>query len=484
LDNPINDASDIAAALQKAGFEVELFYDLSLSQMETTVQNFGNKLKGQGGVGFFYFSGHGAQYGGENYLFPIGSIQSITAAGHLRYKMMSVNYVLAAMEEADNNLNIVILDACRDNPFKGLFRSMSDEGLALMQVPGGTLIAYSTKPKTRALDGVGRNSPYVKYLKHELLQPGISIEDALKRVRVAVLRETGNQQEPGYYSELNGPFCFLEPCNVAQQPAFSVPVPTPEIGIVQPEEPDRVWLTPDKVFRDRLKDGSLGPVMIVIPAGRFWMGDIQGGGDDNEQPVHEVSIESFAIGRYEVTFAEYDRFAEATDRVKPNDEGWGRGNRPVINVSWEDAKAYCQWLSVQTGKQYRLPSEAQWEYACRAGSTTRFSFGDNGSELAPYAWFWNNSDRKTHPVGKKKPNPWGLYDMHGNVWEWCEDVWHDNYESTPIDGSAWLIGGNGDRRVRRGGSWGHILSRSRSAARGWSYLSNRDIGKGFRVSAR
>jgi len=137
----------------------------------------------------------------------------------------------------------------------------------------------------------------------------------------------------------------------------------------------------------------------------------------DEGPQHEVEVKAFSIGKYEVTFEEYDLFCEATGEKKPDDNGWGRGNRPVINVSWNDAVAYCEWLSEQTGEHYRLPTEAEWEYACRAGTQTRYSFGDDESQLGDYAWFDNNSDNQTHPVGEKLPNPWGLYDMHGNVWE-------------------------------------------------------------------
>jgi formylglycine-generating enzyme required for sulfatase activity len=181
-----------------------------------------------------------------------------------------------------------------------------------------------------------------------------------------------------------------------------------------------------KVFRDRLKDGSQGPEMVWIPAGSFRMGDLQGGGSSDEKPIHRVSVSRFAIGKYEVTFAEYDKFAQATGRKKPYDEGWGRGNRPVINVSWYDATAYAEWLSKQTGQQYRLPTEAEWEYAARAGTTTKYWWGNTAShEYANYgAESWGplakGKDRweYTAPVGSFAANPFGIYDTVGNVWEW------------------------------------------------------------------
>jgi len=188
--------------------------------------------------------------------------------------------------------------------------------------------------------------------------------------------------------------------------------------------------------QDKLKDGGFAPSMVLIRGGRFRMGGTK---EKYEKPIHDVSMPSFLIGKYPVTFAEYDVFCEATQRDKPNDEGWGREQRPVINVTWNDAVAYCKWLSEQTGTIYRLPSEAEWEYACRAGSEGNYCFGSDIARLKDYAWYTENSDGKTHPVGKKQPNAWGLHDVHGNVWEWCQDTWHENYKGAPVDGSAWVV---------------------------------------------
>jgi len=202
-------------------------------------------------------------------------------------------------------------------------------------------------------------------------------------------------------------------------------------------------------FRDKLRDGTDAPVMVWLPKGKFKMGS------DSEKPIHEVTIDyELAVGKYPATFAEYDKFCDLTKRQKPKDEGWGRGNRPVINVTWHDARDYCEWLSEQTGQHYRLLSEAEWEYACRAGSTGKYCFGDDVHQLGSYGWFSGNSGGKTHPVGEKKPNQFGLYDMHGNVLEWCADVWHKNYNGAPMDGNAWIIGGDSKYHLLRGGSWG------------------------------
>jgi formylglycine-generating enzyme required for sulfatase activity len=221
--------------------------------------------------------------------------------------------------------------------------------------------------------------------------------------------------------------------------------------------------------------------MVVIPVGSFQMGSNDG--DDVENPVHPVRLKSFAIGRYEVTFDEYDQFAEALGKLKPDDNDWGRGKRPVINISWEDAVAYALWLSTVTGKHYRLPTEAEWEYAARAGTTSDY-YWDGQGEAKDFAWFYENSEAKTQPVGKKKPNAFGLYDMSGNVWEWVQDCWHDNYDKAPGDGSAWQEPDNGDcpRRVVRGGSWFYRPAGLRSPNRSWGSPDYRGTIIGFRLA--
>ncbi|NBC33652.1 MAG: SUMF1/EgtB/PvdO family nonheme iron enzyme [Alphaproteobacteria bacterium] len=233
------------------------------------------------------------------------------------------------------------------------------------------------------------------------------------------------------------------------------------------------WLRPPAVFRDHPD----APEMVPLPAGQFMMGSEE---YDDEKPPHKVTIGNrFAVGRYPVTFAEYDRFVAATGANAPNDEGWGRERRPVITVSWEDAQAYVAWLSRETGKPYRLLSEAEWEYACRAGTTTTYSWTD---DITPERANYNDSGHdKTMPVGSYPANPWGLYDMHGNVWEWVEDRWHDSYEGAPDDGSAWTTGDSG-ARVLRGGSWVNNPEYLRSAIRSRDAPGVRNLDAGFRVA--
>jgi len=281
-----------------------------------------------------------------------------------------------------------------------------------------------------------------------------------------------------------------------QQPAPSAP-------------PPRVPAVPPTLLRDRFLDmEGEGPELVVLRAGRFQMGSPEHerkiamacGAQKNwlarETPQHWVGIaRPFAMGRYPVTVGEWRVFAEASG-WQPDGEvdwtapGFAQSDRhPVVGVTWGDAQRYVFWLSERTGQRYRLPSEAEWEYACRAGTRTAFSFGDAiDTSLANYDgnFTWNGGARGeyrrgTTPVDMFAPNPWSLHDMHGNVWEWVQDVMHDSYEGAPLDGSAWEEGGERARRILRGGSWLYNPRYLRSALRnGFSAVMSNDI-VGFRV---
>ena len=231
-------------------------------------------------------------------------------------------------------------------------------------------------------------------------------------------------------------------------------------------------------FCDYLKDESLGPEMVWIPAGTFKIGDLQGDGGFDEQPVHSISIKSFAMGKYEVTFAEYDKFATATNRLLPEDKGWGRANRPVINITWFDAVAYTDWLSKETGHTYRLPSEAEWEYACRAGTTTRYWWGNeigkNKANCNGCGGYWDN--KRTAPVGSFSANQFGLFDTLGNVREWTASKYETKYDGEEIKRKNYA-----NFLVLRGGSWIVQPWYIRSANRGGWQPDGRYGFDGFRL---
>lgn len=218
---------------------------------------------------------------------------------------------------------------------------------------------------------------------------------------------------------------------------------------------------PVKIFRDCLAC----PEMVVIPAGSFVMGTLDSvrsaaneSSNDKEKPARQIAVRSFSLGKYEVTQAEWVA-------LMGNNPSENQGKDfPVDHVSWEMAQSFVEKLSKKTGKTYRLPTEAEWEYAARAGSTKEFFESDDPSSLDTYAWFNANSSMEVHAVGQKKPNHFGLYDMHGNVWEWTQDCWNPDYKGAPKTQAAWEQG-NCESRVNRGGSWFNVSRMLRSAFR-------------------
>jgi formylglycine-generating enzyme required for sulfatase activity len=266
------------------------------------------------------------------------------------------------------------------------------------------------------------------------------------------------------------------------------PVTTEQKVVTQSPAVDAEKALEEKALAPRtFRDCAACPEMVALPGGTFLMGSSEGeeGRDPDEGPQHRVTIGAFAIGKHEVTFEQWDACVAAggCNGYRPDDGGWGRGRRPVINVSWEDTQTYVTWLAEATGKLYRLPSEAEWEYAARAGTTTRYAFGDAITEKD--ANFGMNRG-KTTEVGAYPANPWGLHDMHGNVWEWVEDVWHDSYQGLPADGAAWTNGkGKYSSRLRvyRGGCWyNNYLGNLRAASRDRGEPDIRGKYLGFRVA--
>jgi formylglycine-generating enzyme required for sulfatase activity len=247
-----------------------------------------------------------------------------------------------------------------------------------------------------------------------------------------------------------------------------------EIARQQEQERKAAELRQQQAQKMQQRLAELKLELVDIPAGTFMMGDNSSDYDD-EKPAHSVTLKAFKMSKYPITQAQY----EAVMGHNPS-HFKGNLNHPVESVSWHDAQAFCRKLSEITGMKVSLPTESQWEYACRAGSTGKYCFGDNVDQLGKYAWYNKNSDSKTHPVGEKLANAWGLHDMHGNVWEWCEDVWHGNYNGAPTDGSAWLSGGETNSKILRGGSWNLDVQSCRSANRFRDNLDDRLIIIGFR----
>lgn len=257
---------------------------------------------------------------------------------------------------------------------------------------------------------------------------------------------------------------------------------TADANCGQSKRPSKPEMFPLSAFRVVAEPWC--PEVVRLPAGRFLMGSTEGelGRYRDEGPQREVAIGTFAIGRYAVTFAEYDHFCRMTGHARADDRGWGRGRMPAINLSWHDARAYLEWLSEKTEQRFRFPSEAEWEYAARAGAQTPFWWG--GVFAAAMANTTEENRHQTTEVERYPPNPWGLYDMSGNIWEWVEDIWHFSFVDAPKDQKPWLASRNGVSYARtiRGGAWHSHGDFARSAAR----LGTRDDlcgdGLGFRVA--
>ena len=503
LTNAVRDSATVADALEAQGYRVTRLANPDKRAMLAAVNTFAAALTAAGpdAVGVLYFAGHGAQGRPalerdiDNYLIPIGA--DLVTEVDLESEALALSRVSATLRPGPRGAVVLILDACRDFALPAPNRSgLATRGLAEAKAAPGTLIAYSTSPGSTAVDGApGAGGPYANALAAELRAArGASLTDLFNTVRNRVLADTRDTQLPWENSSLRrsvtmglAPAAMTGPV-VDNRPA--PPAPT----------------TPGAEFRD-CPDC---PLMVVVPAGSFMMGSPESeagrsGGErraahnGDEGPQHRVTIaQSFAVGKFEVTFAEWDACAaaggcapEELEPYRPNDEGWGRANHPVMNVSWEDARRYVRWLNGKVGGHaYRLPSEAEWEYAARAGTTTAFS---TGSMITPaQAQFQHTHSYagsptlaqaafRTAPVGTFAPNAFKLHDMHGNVWEWVGDCYADSYAGAPTDGSA-NVNNSCEGRVLRGGSWYDDPKSLRSAARTRFASSDRGGIFGFRLA--
>ena len=469
LSSPSQDIPDLAKKLRKMGFEVVELYNLDEKSMKKAIKDFKKRLlRNPNAIALFYYSGHGSQAYGESYLIPIdGDTRDqvdVEADG------IKVETIAQKMATANTKANILFLDACRDVPI-GAMGGTKGLGQVKRQ-PSSTLILYSTSKNKTANDDRVFNR--VVLSKLGLNQPfSLVVND----ISYTVGQKTGGSQVPELLST-GLPNIILG--------GEVIPPPSPP-----PNEPQ----------------------MVHINRGSFIMGS--NNGDSDEKPPHRVTIDyDFEIGKYEVTIGEYKACVADGGCKQPiwlekgNSYNIHTGsnnyykkmclkdNCPIIGVSWNNAKAYTKWLSKKTGKNYRLPTEAEWEFVARAGITTKWSFGNSESDLCSYgnvadktaktkysSWtIANCRDGYIHtaPIGSFRPNPWGVYDMHGNVWEWCEDWCLDSYNSTPRDGSA-NHSQKDNYKVLRGGSWFNLATITRSANRNWDYPTNRNDNVGFRL---
>ena len=470
LKNPFNDAEAMAGALGGLGFQVMLVRNLRRDDIGRTVEGFAGRIRPGDDVVVFY-AGHGLQVKGVNYLPAVDA--SIRVEGDVVLNSLNLNELLQRLDEAKAGVRLLLVDACRDNPYSRSFRSNA-RGLARVEgAPSGTLMHFATRPGGVAADGTGATGLYTSHLLQHLRTPGLPVESMLKRVAADVRKASGSDQQPWTEGALDGEFYFAGDANA------SAAMQRPEPAIARPQAaPQPAGPAVGQV----VQDCDVCPPLVVIPGGEFVMGSAgnEDGRQDNEGPQHRVSVQPFLLGRTEVTQGQW----KAVMGSNPSHFSQCGDDCPVDSVSWNDAQEYLRKLNARAGKaSYRLPSEAEWEYAARSGSSQRWDFGDSEQQLGEYAWYTVNSGAKTFPVGQKRANGYGLYDMHGNVYEWVQDVWHDSYNGAPTDGSAWMLGANPAWRVLRSGGWysdpPHLL---RSATRGGDVPVHRDRFVGFRIA--
>ncbi len=542
LRNPVNDAELMQRTLKDQGFDVTLLRDVDRRGMLGGLRDFEAKAR-NAEVALFFFAGHGTQVSGANYLIPLQA--QIRAESDVPDEAVDAASVLRRIEDAKARVGLVILDACRDNPYAGATRS-SSRGLARMSVPTGSIVAYATAPGDTADDGRGANGVYTEQLVRHLSQGGLDLREVFDRTATEVERITNGKQKPREDIGLRGRFVLkagpgIQTASLSAEPTGRSPQGDPEEDAWQATKAANTvggydaYLSeyfngryaaaarvaraafqaapmqqsaPAQTAQQRPSSGSgFGagqafkdcadcPEMLVISAGSFQMGSTTG--DADEKPVHGVNINSFAMGKTEVTRGQFaafvaasghsagnscwtftgDKFADTPDRNWRNAGFAQTDSDPVACVNWDDAQAYALWLAQKTGKSYRLPSEAEWEYACRAGSNQTYCGSDNADSVSVYGR--KNGDR-TLPVAGKQANAWGLHDMSGNLWEWTQDCWNETYNGAPSDGSAWTTGNCGLRSLR-GGSWYNFATFTRAAIRGRDVTSNRVNFSGFRLT--
>ena len=601
LKNPVNDAREMKKLLEAKGFDVIYGEDATRNDMYDLFDEYIEKVDKNRGVALFYYAGHGVGVRGENFLIPVGA--RIKRPRDIQRNAFSINNILDGLADQQTRLNILILDACRNNPFQGS-RSAAG-GLATVNSNAkGTFIAYATAPGRTANDGDGKHSVYTKHLLNNMSKEGLTIEQVFKRVRASVEEDTNGVQTPWETSSLKGDFFFTLPSVKIAPPVVAAPAvivaPTALVGVplvpilnkntatqsgnndmyfweeiknsntivkyeaylsqfpkgqyrvlaqlkidelkaksitfklyvkTEPQDVKITFVGKDIEFEDgmslpsgkyklyfeksgfksyehsfTLKDNIkltiplirildnfiykkvyatyIEPDLKLIGSGKYVIGDKTSKGDKDEQVNKEIVFKNrFYIAIYEVTLAEYDKYTDAYNLKRVNPRISNIKNRnilPVTNISWSDANKYSEWLSKVSSKNYRLPTEAEWEYVARAGSNSLFFWGNNTKQAGIYSVYHGNAGH-IYRVGMKKPNNWGFYDVSGNVWEWCQDSYSASYENIPLDGTA-FIDSTHNKKVIRGGAWNSKEWTLRTSNRLWIKANKRRSTIGFRLA--
>jgi formylglycine-generating enzyme required for sulfatase activity len=530
LNNPVRDAALIASSLKSCQFNVILTNNLDKRSLIKAIDSFSRKIKESPScICLFYYSGHGLQHSGENYIIPLHSSieNNVDPDLEIKNECVPMDDILAAMQKAGSQMSIIILDACRDDPLSRSWkRGIGEKGLAVMSsVNDNTYIIYSTSPGRVADDGLGKNSVFTETLAKHILDSGIYIEEVFKRTKSDIVR-INKKQIPWSTSSLGMDFSFnnAKPKNTSgKKPEIKIENTTSEVIItsfdnysivldgdtiglitksnpsinlslaagnfiakaISKEFPDRIIedtlrITADDVQKGspkfyRLGDNNINkqetPIksrsssneemhltevlnkikysMVEIPGGEFRMGSKMGYNDAASE--HKVKLNSFYISKTEVT---QEQWKAIMGGENPSYFTIDCKECPVETVSWDDANKFIGILDSLTKENYSLPTEAQWEYAAMSGDQKSKYYFSGGDKLASFGWYASNANNKTHQVGIKATNEKGIYDMSGNVAEWCSDWYDENYynkappNATDPGGPA-----DGIYKVVRGGGW-------------------------------
>lgn len=455
LKNPVNDALLMKKTLESLGFDVTIVNEASLGQMKAAVVDFEKKLRSdKNSVGFFYYAGHGSEIMGKNYLIPIETPAVLNTEAEASQYLVDLQIVLNSMENAKNRLNIVVLDACRNDPFN-FNRGGSANGIInIPQAATGMLIAFATSPGYTAEDGAGNNGVYTLELSKIMMIPNLKIEDVFKYTRTNVKNVSNGRQFPRYDQGIEGDF-YLKRENIVNDNKII------KNDVVVPQEvfKPKASIIFDKNFFEYLEGRT------------FDMGSKNG--SFSEKPVRDVSVGNFIFGIKEITMGEYLEFCEkkGDGNLIPNTPPWGWGKEfPAAGISWFDAVEFCNWKSDkenlvpcykkvgtnvtwnQSANGYRLPTEAEWEFIAKEGQMNYPYLYAGSNDITSIGWTSRNSEEVAHKVGSSTPNNLGVYDLTGNVWEWCWDWYSPTYFQKKENDNP-LGPSTGTTRVLKGGAW-------------------------------
>jgi formylglycine-generating enzyme required for sulfatase activity len=441
-------------ALQNLGFEVTMVQNTDYRSLASTINRFVAKLQ-SGDVALVYYSGHGLSYNGKNYLLPIDA--QLTCLEQLDEHGYSLNKIVGDISVHGVKNSFYLLDACRSVPNLKLCTTSSKDATVPSGLvkpsnnPRGSMIVYATEEGSTADDNVKeRNGLFTGALLKFLTKPNLGIRGILDLTTSEVLHKTSDRQSPARYDKLLGDFVFIK---------SQTPTPQPEVVTPTPSPVKKADLLPYE------------PEMVFVRGGTFNMGSNDG--HSNEKPVHSVTLSDFYMGKTEVTQAQWEAVMGDNPSYFKNCPSC-----PVEQVSWNDIQIYLEKLNKLTGKSYRLPTEAEWEYAAHGGVSSVGTLYAGANDANTVAWNNSNSSSRVHEVATKKANELGIYDMSGNVWEWCSD-WFGSYTASNQTNPTGVS--SGTNRVLRGGSRVNDPQYSRVAFRNSDTPDYRREDFGFRV---